>query len=59
LRKIVSLAGQRAGDRAIEPIDLFQAIRDEGGSLGAEILRRAKPHSAAATSTSNKSSISE
>lgn len=50
LRKIVALAGQRAGDRAIEPIDLFHAIRDEGGSLGAEILRRAKARNIATAS---------
>jgi hypothetical protein len=50
LRKIVALAGQRAGDRSIEPIDLFQAIQDEGGSLGAEILRRAKARNIAAAS---------
>jgi ATP-dependent Clp protease ATP-binding subunit ClpA len=59
LRKIVALAAQRAGDRAIEPGDLFLAIEDEGGSLAAEILRRAKAHSAAAVSTSNKSSSNE
>ena len=41
VRKIVSLAEQRAGDREIEPIDLFEAIRAEGGGLAAEILRRA------------------
>jgi type VI secretion system protein VasG len=51
LRKIVALASQRAGDRLIEPIDLFQAIQDEGGSLGAEILRRARTHPTAVTPT--------
>lgn len=43
VRKIVSLAETRAGDREIEPIDLFEAIRIEGGGLAAEILRRAAP----------------
>jgi ATP-dependent Clp protease ATP-binding subunit ClpA len=42
LRKIVALAEQRAGDREIAPIDLFDALRTEGGSLAAEILRRAR-----------------
>ncbi|MBV8363238.1 MAG: hypothetical protein JO193_01600, partial [Candidatus Eremiobacteraeota bacterium] len=31
----------RAGDRHIEPLDLFEAIREEGGGLAADILRRA------------------
>lgn len=42
VRKIVSLAEERAGDRAVEPGDLLDAIMTEGGSLAAEILRRAK-----------------
>jgi ATP-dependent Clp protease ATP-binding subunit ClpA len=41
LRKIVSLAEDRAGDRDITPFDLFESLRDEGGSLAAEILRQA------------------
>ena len=41
VRKIVQLAETRAGDREIEPIDLFEAIRAEGGGLAADILRRA------------------
>ncbi|MDP9016830.1 MAG: hypothetical protein M3N19_00725 [Candidatus Eremiobacteraeota bacterium] len=41
VRKIVTLAETRAGDREIDPIDLFEAIREEGGGLAAEILRRA------------------
>ena len=41
VRKIVELAETRAGDREIEPIDLFEAIRAEGGGLAADILRRA------------------
>ena len=42
LRKIVALAEQRAGDREIAPIDLYEALRAEGSSLAAEILRRAQ-----------------
>jgi ATP-dependent Clp protease ATP-binding subunit ClpA len=41
LRAIVRLAEARAGDRDVEPIDLFEAIRAEGGGVAAEILRRA------------------
>lgn len=42
VRKIVLLAEHRAGDRPVEPADLLDAILAEGGSLAAEILRRAK-----------------
>ena len=42
LRKIITLAEQRAGDREIAPPDLFEALRAEGGSLAAEILRHAQ-----------------
>ncbi|MBV8689982.1 MAG: hypothetical protein JOZ59_07760 [Candidatus Eremiobacteraeota bacterium] len=41
VRKIVALAEARASDRQIEPLDLLEAIREEGGGLAAEILRRA------------------
>ena len=41
VRKIIALAERRAGDRDVEPIDLFEAIRAEGGGRAAEILRRA------------------
>ena len=41
VRKIVELAERSAGDREIEPLDLFEAIRAEGGGLAADILRRA------------------
>jgi ATP-dependent Clp protease ATP-binding subunit ClpA len=41
VRKIISLAENNAPGREIEPIDLFEALRLEGGSLAAEILRRA------------------
>jgi hypothetical protein len=40
LRKIIDIAGRYAGDAAIEPTHLLQALRAEGGSLAAEILRR-------------------
>ncbi len=42
VRKIIQLAGARAGEREIEPIDLFEAIRDEGGGVAAAILLRAR-----------------
>ncbi|HEV3153120.1 MAG TPA: Clp protease N-terminal domain-containing protein [Candidatus Baltobacteraceae bacterium] len=42
VRKIVALAEEQAGDRSVEPLDLLEAIQAEGGSLAAEILRRAK-----------------
>jgi hypothetical protein len=42
LRKIVVLAEERAGDREIAPVDLFEALRLEGGSLAAEVLRHAQ-----------------
>lgn len=41
VRKIVALAEEQCGDANVEPIDLFNALRSEGGSLAAEILRRA------------------
>ncbi len=41
VRRIVALAQERAGDREIDPFDLFEALRLEGGSSAAEILRRA------------------
>lgn len=41
VRKIVALAENRASGREIAPIDLLEALRAEGGSLAAEILRRA------------------
>lgn len=41
VRRIIALAEERAGDREISPIDLFEALRSEGGSSAAEILRRA------------------
>ena len=40
VRKIIKLAEARAGEREIEPIDLFESIRAEGGGLAADILQR-------------------
>jgi ATP-dependent Clp protease ATP-binding subunit ClpA len=40
VRAIVQLAERQAGSREIEPLDLLRAVRAEGGSLAAEILRR-------------------
>ncbi len=40
VRKMIALAEARAGDREIEPIDLYEALRTEGGSRAADILRR-------------------
>ena len=42
LRKIITLAEARAGEREIAPLDLFEALRLEGASLAAEVLRRAQ-----------------
>ncbi len=42
VRKIVALAERHAGDREVEPIDLFEALREEGGSRAAEILTTAE-----------------
>jgi ATP-dependent Clp protease ATP-binding subunit ClpA len=42
VRKVVALAEERADGRAVEPLDLMEAIVAEGGSLAAEILRRAR-----------------
>ncbi len=41
VRRIFALAEKRAGKREIAPIDLFDALRSEGGGSAAEILRRA------------------
>ncbi len=50
VRKIVNLSEDQAGDRPVEPVDLLNAILAEGGSLAAEILRRAKARNTAAAS---------
>ncbi len=41
VRKIVALASESAGNRAVEPLDLLEAILAEGGSLAAQIVRNA------------------
>ena len=41
LRRIITLAEERVGEREVGPFDLFEALRSEGGSSAAEILRRA------------------
>lgn len=41
VRKIVALAEARAQARDVEPVDLFESLRIEGGSIGAQILRNA------------------
>jgi ATP-dependent Clp protease ATP-binding subunit ClpA len=41
VRRIIALAEERAADREVGPVDLFEALRLEGGSSAAEILRRA------------------
>jgi ATP-dependent Clp protease ATP-binding subunit ClpA len=46
VRKIVKLAEKRADGREIEPVDLFDAICDEGAGLAADVLRRAARNSA-------------
>ena len=51
VRKIVAVAEAAAVDREIEPFDLFEALRAEGGSLAAEILRRAAAPRNPATAT--------
>ncbi|HEY8314291.1 MAG TPA: Clp protease N-terminal domain-containing protein [Candidatus Baltobacteraceae bacterium] len=42
VRKIVALAEEQASNRDVDPVDIFDAMRKEGGSLAAEIVRRAK-----------------
>ena len=48
IRKIVALAEAQAQGCHVEPADLLLALRAEGGSLAAEILRRAAPRNSAA-----------
>ncbi|HXP93207.1 MAG TPA: Clp protease N-terminal domain-containing protein [Candidatus Binatia bacterium] len=42
VRKIVKIAEERAGETLIQPVDLLDAIRSEGGGMAAEILARAE-----------------
>jgi ATP-dependent Clp protease ATP-binding subunit ClpA len=50
VRKIICLAEGYAGDAAVEPAHLLRALRAEGGSLAAEILRRSGIRNSAAGS---------
>lgn len=47
VRKIIALAESRTGEGEIAPLDLFEALVAEGGSVAADILRRAAPRNAA------------
>jgi ATP-dependent Clp protease ATP-binding subunit ClpA len=47
VRKIIDLAHDYAGDATVEPAHLLRALRAEGGSLAAEILRRSTRNSVA------------
>jgi ATP-dependent Clp protease ATP-binding subunit ClpA len=49
VRKIIGLAESYAGDGSVEPWHLLRALRAEGGSLAAEILRRSVRNSGAST----------
>lgn len=40
VRNIVRSAEAHAGERDVQPIDLYRAIRDERGGLAAELLQR-------------------
>ncbi len=39
VRKIVTLAEQASGEREVTPLDLYKALRAEGGSAAAQLLR--------------------
>lgn len=47
VRKIIAIAERDAAGRDVEPIDLLASLRAEGGSLAAEVLRRAAGKSSA------------
>jgi len=47
VRKIIVLAESYAGDAKVEPVHLLRALRSEGGSLAAEILRRSTARNSA------------
>jgi ATP-dependent Clp protease ATP-binding subunit ClpA len=49
VRRIIALAEERAAGREVGPLDLFEALRLEGGSSAAEILRRATSRNTAST----------
>ena len=46
VRNIVRAAEAQAGDRDVQPIDLYRAIRSERGGLAAELLERLRHQSA-------------
>jgi ATP-dependent Clp protease ATP-binding subunit ClpA len=49
LRRIIALAEEHAGENDVGPFDLFEALRSEGGSSAAEILRRAASRNTASS----------
>jgi ATP-dependent Clp protease ATP-binding subunit ClpA len=53
LRKIVQIAEQAAAGRQVEPLDLLRAIRAEGASLAAAMMRKQPSRDTAATSRSS------
>ncbi|MGH7715459.1 MAG: Clp protease N-terminal domain-containing protein [Vulcanimicrobiaceae bacterium] len=40
MRSVVRNAEARVGERNIEPVDLYRAIRDERGGIAADVLER-------------------
>ena len=54
VRKIVALAEEQAGSGTVEPVDLYDAMREEGGSRAAEILRRSTFQRGAAPAAQSK-----
>jgi ATP-dependent Clp protease ATP-binding subunit ClpA len=46
VRNIVRVAEAQAGDRDVEPVDLYRAIRNERGGLAAELLERLRRQNA-------------
>jgi len=46
LRNVVRSAEAQAGDRDVEPIDLYRAIRGERGGLAADLLERLRDRGA-------------
>ena len=48
IRKIIALAEAGSEGRNVEPADLLRALRAEGGSMAAEVLRRSVPRNSPA-----------
>ncbi len=46
VRKIVTLAEERAGGREVTPLDLYEALCVEGASSAAQLLRRSASRAA-------------